>query len=436
MESNKQSIKLRLIKEFYHQSIIASTSYSIVFLVLIFLPMISDEFSFYKIGASIIASINILRVLLTYNKDKTIKEDKLNWQLAFAVVNGFFLSLFFSFLIFNLKFENPNFWICLLLVFIINGASAFSVVVSPKVVFTFLTMLGLGTFLSFVSKPEFLTNQTYWLLSILLLIYYFFLIARAGTHQRSVNSIYQLELELLNQKKLADEALRIASLGELASGLAHEINNPLTVVQVNLKKHLEQISIHPEFAEHTLRIQKVIEASKRIEQVVLSLRSLAIDKNQKNSQLEKIELKELVQGVIESYFERISNKNIKLNFIYADSKHFVFGNKSELNQVVYHLINNAIDSLVEVSNPVIDIGLIHKDDQIIFSIRDNGVGVEDKNKERVFIPFFTTKNSNLNHGIGLSICLNIIKQHHGEIWLEDNEGLAGADFRFSLKEYN
>jgi PAS domain S-box-containing protein len=214
------------------------------------------------------------------------------------------------------------------------------------------------------------------------------------------------------------QADRLAAVGMLAAGVAHEINNPLAYVLLNLK-YLERELPHA--ASDPTRIPKLLQhltdashGASRVHAIVKDLRSFARTDNETPG---PVDLNPIIEAAIAMAGVSLGGKG-KLQTRLCSHSH-VIGVAAKLEQVVLNLLMNAIQAL-DGTRPdnVIDVETTESDDgHIQLTITDTGVGLQSENQERVFDPFFTTKPRGMGTGLGLPICRRIVESFGGRIWL-------------------
>ena len=231
---------------------------------------------------------------------------------------------------------------------------------------------------------------------------------------------------------------KMASVGALAAGVAHEINNPLTAISgftEGLKRRLPRLDhALPETDENqilmedfTEYIDTILAECNRCRDIVQGLLTFS---PRKKVDFTPLNLKRLVTDVLRLLHHRF--KQTPLVTITLDAEKNlsnIMGNAAELKQVLLNLICNSLDAVDEEGR--LQILLEHKKSEITISIKDDGCGIPPENMDRLFDPFFTTKPVGQGIGIGLSTCYNIIQQHHGEI-LVQSEHKRGATFIVTL----
>jgi len=241
-------------------------------------------------------------------------------------------------------------------------------------------------------------------------------------------STERAEKELLNTQKkviLQQESMfkssRLAELGEVAAGIAHEINNPLTVIQGHsqyLKKHIENNSLDTEKLKNcTIKIE---ETCQRITKIIRSLSSYSREGD--NDQLEKIELVALIVDIEFLFLEKFKKNQITFKFDPTKNQVTILARRVQIYQVLVNLINNASDAIENETEKWIEIKSISQNDEFKILVIDSGPGIDQTLEHKALQPFYTTKPFGKGTGLGLSIANNILLQHNGRIQIEKNNG--------------
>lgn len=233
---------------------------------------------------------------------------------------------------------------------------------------------------------------------------------------------------------------KLASLGKLAAGVAHEINNPLGFVMSNfscLNEYIAKIKQHPQIQQiDDAQIQEMIADSEAI--LIESLAGLSRIKNivsslnvyaHSSENQEEIDLRDVVSSALALI---IGDLKFRAHFSYPipDKPYYIHGSFNKLQQVVINLIINAVQSITAGHEGFIDIEIteVRWPDENIprvqVAIQDNGKGICAEHLEKVFEPFFTTKTVGDGAGLGLSVAREIIEEHHGKIKLTSTEGIG------------
>ncbi len=228
------------------------------------------------------------------------------------------------------------------------------------------------------------------------------------------------------------EAGKLASLGELAAGIAHEINNPVAIMVEEagwLEDILEEsIQDRGKIEEFSRSLRQIKTQGKRCKEITHKLLSFA---RRIDSRVSKIQINEVINEVISLSARRAKFSNIKIKSILSPGLPEIYASPSELQQVFLNLINNSIDAIDEKKGGLITISTKRAKNQIICEITDTGCGIPKANLSRIFDPFFTTKPVGKGTGLGLSICYGIIKKMGGDIKVESEIG-KGTTFTIYL----
>jgi len=216
---------------------------------------------------------------------------------------------------------------------------------------------------------------------------------------------------------------RLVSMGELAGGMAHEIRNPLNAIGViiqRFKREFVPVSDKDEYIELAdIVMRETNRINDSIEQFLKMSRPPSLNKTDGN-------LNDCLQAVLKLFLNRANQKNIKVKTQFENLPIIEFDEKL-ISQAVLNLLENALDAVGE--NGEIVIKTYYKNNYIGLEIADNGSGISDKLKERVFDMYFTTKERGT--GMGLPSVLMTIKEHKGHIEIIDNDG-GGTIFRMEI----
>ena len=216
-------------------------------------------------------------------------------------------------------------------------------------------------------------------------------------------------------------AEKMAAVGKLVSGVAHEVNNPLTAILGFTDLLMENPEL-PESARHNLRV--ILQEAQRTKQIVQNLLSFA---RQMPPQRQPLQLNSILQRTVHLRSYDFISHGIEVVERLDESLPQVIGDSHQLQQVFLNILDNAYDAVRETSRPPrIEIMSARSEMYVEISFRDNGMGIIDP--ERIFDPFFTTKDIGKGTGLGLSICYGIVREHGGEIVCHNNPDSEGATF--------
>lgn len=236
-----------------------------------------------------------------------------------------------------------------------------------------------------------------------------------GTHY---DLSYQTALEesVRENELKAITASKLALVGEISAGVAHEINNPLAIIQGMAQTLIKSIE-SGDLVKSNDKIQKIIKATERASAIVKNLKK--ISKDDTNDPFEPIDPNELVLNIIEFSSEFIKKEGVELEIDLRAKKHFL-GHPNELSQVFINLISNAIHASENLPEKWIKIETYNLGKKIIFKFTDSGLGIAEETRLKMFNPFYTTKETGKGTGLGLSISKSIIDRHQGEFYYDEN----------------
>jgi two-component system NtrC family sensor kinase len=228
-------------------------------------------------------------------------------------------------------------------------------------------------------------------------------------------------------------ASKLAAVGELASGIAHEINNPLAIIneEVGLIKDMAdpRFNLDVSLQDLTPHLDSIQEAVFRCRDITSKLMAF-VRRTEINVQAYNIH--ELIDGVVNSFYgPEMAVSNIEIVRSYCREELFVLADKTQLEQVFLNLMNNAIDAIGGRGRITITTTLQWDDDRVRIDVADTGRGMTQDQLERIFMPFYTTKRAGEGTGLGLSISYAIIKGLGGEISVSSTPG-QGSTFSIVL----
>ena len=246
--------------------------------------------------------------------------------------------------------------------------------------------------------------------------------------QGNVTSIVMVLTDITDSAVLRDKlvhAEKMAAVGQLVSGVAHEVNNPLTAILGFADLLMENPEL-PESARKDLRV--ILQEAQRTKQIVQNLLSFA---RQMPPQRNAIQLNSILRRTIQLRSYDFNSHGVEVIEHLDEGLPEIIGDASQLQQVFLNILNNAYDAVHETGQPArIEIMTTKARTGIEISFRDNGPGIS--HPDRIFDPFFTTKEVGKGTGLGLSICYGFVKEHGGEILCHNNPDGRGATFIIRL----
>jgi len=231
------------------------------------------------------------------------------------------------------------------------------------------------------------------------------------------------EASVLQAKLMHAE--KMAAVGQLVSGVAHEVNNPLTAILGFADLLLEQPDI-AESAKKDLRV--IVQEAQRTKTIVQNLLSFA---RQTPAQRKPVDLNSILRRTLQLRSYDFASHGFEVVERLDEALPAVTGDSHQLQQVFLNILNNAYDAITETDRVgCIEVETTHTADYAEVMFRDNGPGIASP--ERIFDPFFTTKEVGKGTGLGLSICYGIVREHGGEISCHNNKEQPGATFSVRL----
>src|SRR5438270_3952449 len=247
--------------------------------------------------------------------------------------------------------------------------------------------------------------------------------------KETTEEVKRREQELREKQEQLVQAGKLATLGELTTGIAHELNNPLNNIGLFIGNVIDFIELgkgDPQSILHELHsaMQQVRKANEIISHLRTFGRAASVSR-------EPVVLAQVIQSARSLMREQLRLRQINVELHFPAEDVIVIGNAIQIEQVFINLLSNARDALVNADNKVITITCSIKADMVHITVSDTGPGIPNGLEQRIFDPFFTTKEVGAGTGLGLSITYGIIKEHQGTIAVENHPG-EGALFLIQL----
>ncbi|GMO96723.1 sensor histidine kinase [Bradyrhizobium sp. TM239] len=273
-----------------------------------------------------------------------------------------------------------------------------------------------------------------------------------GELRRAYEELHKAHHELQRAQRQLVEQEKMASLGRLVAGVAHELNNPISFVYGNvhtLMRYRTAIvayldAVHGEAKgdelsaqRRSLRIDEILEdfgpliegtleGAVRISEIVKNLRRLSFSKL---GEVERVNIERLINTAV---LWAVRTKQVRIDLqMEVEPELWISGNEGQLHQVIVNLVENAIDAMRGTESPRLVVSAVRKGHEILFRISDNGPGIDKDHISHIFEPFFTTKRVGEGTGLGLWISYGIVREHGGEL-LAGYGPEGGATFSFAL----
>jgi two-component system NtrC family sensor kinase len=238
------------------------------------------------------------------------------------------------------------------------------------------------------------------------------------------------EKQLMSKKVV--ETGKLASVGELAAGIAHEINNPVAIMVEEagwMGDLMEEITFDESEnqAEFERAIKQIQTQGRRCKEITHKLLSFA---RKTDSTIHDVNIKDLLEEMVALSSQRAKYSMVEIRADFAPNLPSLRVSTSELQQVFFNLINNAIDAM-EPDGGTLTISSHQRENYLVIAVSDTGKGIPEANLDRIFNPFFTTKPVGKGTGLGLSICYGIIEKMGGKLEVESTVG-TGTTFSVSI----
>ncbi len=389
--------------------------------------------------SSLIFFASIIRFFFCKNlvKEKMVSTGQWGTLIAFIALNSIGWSIIFSTAAFELKFSGIHFVVVTTFVAGFIGASIanlsyFSYLFIPFQVLILFPQIIIVLYYYF--SPEHLNFLP---LTILYLMYFIYQIKHGEVFRIEIlkRFQYQIELEIANRElkeskeELIDQTVklvhisRLAALGEMSAGIAHEINNPLTIIKGGaqiIEKNIQRDSLDKDsLLKHSIKIQNSIN---RITKIIKGLKNFSA--SSENHSKEVASLAEIIRDTLNYCNELLAFHNITLEV--ADIPDCQLNcHPVQISQVFINLINNARDAILE--NEFVDqekwikMSFELAPTSVMIKFSNGGNKISDEIAHKIFQPFFSTKPMGSGTGLGLSISQKILKDHNGELLLDQSK---------------
>lgn len=274
-----------------------------------------------------------------------------------------------------------------------------------------------------------------------------------GELRRAYKALNKAHADLVQAQQRLVQSEKMASLGRLVAGVAHELNNPISFINGNihsLEKYKTKLKTYFDAAsgdagsyedlrrlQDELKIDHILddldplvdgtlEGVARVSDIVKNLRRLSFSGPQDNQPFDLVKVARTSVSWVKRGGPRPANVTLEV----PDSLE-ITGHEGRIHQVVVNLVENAFDAVADSTEPEIHVTVTEDGANATLTVRDNGCGIDQKQQLRVFDPFFTTKGVGQGTGLGLWISYDIVREHGGELTLESEPGV-GTRFTLTL----
>lgn len=234
--------------------------------------------------------------------------------------------------------------------------------------------------------------------------------------------------ELKETQEQLHSAEKLASIGQLAAGVAHEINNPLGTILLYSSMLKNDALRRVDLKQYAEDLNLIIEETNRCKNIVSNLLNFA---RQGKLKLSTVDIYELIQKIAKTYQINPAYEDILISIDRQMERPVIEADADQIKEVFLNILNNACEALEEQKIKRIDIKVYQNEKNLCVEIQDTGCGIPKENLGKLFTPFFTTKKMGKGTGLGLPITYGIIKMHRGDIKVQSAPG-QGTIFRISL----
>lgn len=421
----------------------ASITFGLVAIVFLFLHSASQfEISFIILSLLVIA-ISVFR-LINVNRffDNKITREKATANVTRTVIlNGILWSLIGFLSIFSYEALHIKILITFTLLLAFNTGSIITNSSKRHVLITF-NLLMLTPIMYFCIRTFDKYNEVAFL-AIFNVINILYTIKQSGVVRdelkRRLGGEYDLKRsleELAKSKKRIEEetiktfhASRLSSLGEMASGVAHEINNPLTIIQgLSNSILVKENNLEPNIKS---KLNKIHVASERIAKIVKSMK--LISSRSDNLEHENVAIDKIIEISVDLFEERIRSERIHFQIINPNNP-IVHCNPLQISQIIINLLNNALDALTNIEEKNLLIHIEQNHSNVEIRVINSGKPLTKEFSQKIFEPFFSTKSLGKGTGLGLSISQTLANNNGGSLSYEPYEGMIS--FVLKLRQAN
>src|SRR6185436_11546789 len=250
-----------------------------------------------------------------------------------------------------------------------------------------------------------------------------------GDLRETTQEMERREQELRDKQEQLVQAGKLATLGELTTGVAHELNNPLNNIGLYVGNVIDRIRLGEDDAEPLVAdLEKAMEQVRKATEIISHLRTFG---RAAQVSIEQVDVDDVIERSLLLVHEQLRLRGIEVELELCPDELLVVANPIQLEQVFINLLTNARDALADSKRKAIRIASSRDDERIRIAFSDTGPGIPLELQQRIFDPFFTTKEVGTGTGLGLSITYSILKEYGGEISVDSRPG-KGAMFLVEL----
>jgi len=293
------------------------------------------------------------------------------------------------------------------------------------------TSMKLGLIVSERYLEKFRTRVKHYILGMFILSAVFLLLVVFTLVTYGVQKIYEVDLRRGEYFQQAARSDRLASVGRLAAGVAHEVNNPLAIINEKAGLLQDLFSFSEEYKEDkrlSSIVASIIAAVERAGTITHRLLGFA---RKVDVSIQEMDVEEVILEAVSFIKKEAEYKGITVKVHVSEDVPLIVSDRGKLQQILLNLINNALAALDEGGSLEILVHDIQGEDGIILFVKDNGCGISEEDQKKVFEPFFSTKTKDGGTGLGLSITYGLIRDLHGTLEMKSEVG-KGTTFTITL----
>jgi len=257
------------------------------------------------------------------------------------------------------------------------------------------------------------------------------LIVVIGVSTYLVNNIYLADQKRVMTLHQAEYANKLASIGRLAAGVAHEINNPLAIINEKAGMINDIFSFRKEYQTDTKLIGLVKAIISSVDRCATITRRLLNFARHIEVSVQKVNLKAIIQDVLGFQTKEAEYRSIDISVDIPDNIPEFISDRGKLQQIFLNLVNNAFAAMRDGGHLTIRARLMADEHQVRVAVSDDGCGISEVDLKRIFEPFFTTKSSSGGTGLGLSITYGLVREIGGDVQVESHFG-QGTTFTVTI----
>lgn len=232
-----------------------------------------------------------------------------------------------------------------------------------------------------------------------------------------ITKLKEAEKQVREEQAKAESNAKLAAFGEMAAGIAHEINNPLAILN-GIGHRLQKLKEKDKLSDEKFYdlLNKLFYGVERISKIIMGMKNLARDGADDDFEFAKVQ--DILDDSLVLLSKKCRHKNIELKVAQIPEDSGMICQRVQISQVLVILINNSIDAIEQLNEKWIEIGYQDNDNFAFISVSDSGAGIPESVARKIFEPFYTTKGVGKGTGLGLSLASKIVKAHGGTFSLD------------------